>query len=89
VGGLILERFRFGLLADLIQRLILTRSLPLVSPFGLAYGQSTPRRAAPPVFLSARALALVAAQFDLCSPVKRNGAWFNLKRRSSSFYGSG
>lgn len=58
VGVVILERFRFGLLADVwIQRLIL---------------------------LSAHALALVAAQFDLFRPVKRNGARFNLKRRSSS-----
>jgi len=56
-GVVNLERFRFGSLADVIQRLIL---------------------------LSAHALALVAAQVDLFRPVKRNGARFNLKRRSSS-----
>ena len=48
------ERFRFGGVGRIASTSILTRSLPLVSPCGLAFGQSPPRRPAPPVVVFVR-----------------------------------
>jgi hypothetical protein len=65
IGDDVFGTFPLQLSLGFIQRLILTRSLPLVSPFGSRFRGIYPRLPVPPVFLFARALALVAAQVDL------------------------